>query len=57
MWTWIKGLFGFKNEIDPHAEYYLNVPEPEVPVHKPEHCSKHTIFRKSCFVCKELVYG
>jgi hypothetical protein len=57
MWTWIKSLFGFKNEMDPHAEYYLKTPEPDVPIHKPEHCSKHIRFRKSCPVCKELVHG
>jgi hypothetical protein len=57
MWTWIKSLFSFKNEIDPHAEYYLNVPESDVPVHKPEHCSTHNRFRKSCPACKELVHG
>ena len=43
--------------MDPHAEIYLKVPEPEIPVHeeKPEHCSGHLRFRKSCPRCQEII--
>ena len=41
------------NEKDPHEEYYLDVPEPEIPVHKekPKHCGSHTRYIKSCHQC------
>ena len=41
------------NEKDPHEEYYLDVPEPEIQVHKekPTHCGSHTRFIKSCHQC------
>ena len=55
-------LFGIKQcacpeDMDEHAELYLHVPEPEIPVHeeKPKHCSGHTRFRKSCPLCQEIV--
>ncbi len=58
IWNWIKNIFKPKRqEMDPHAELYLKVPEPEIPVHeeKPEHCSGHLRFRKSCPRCQEIV--
>ena len=58
IWNWIKNIFKpERQEMDPHAELYLKVPEPEIPVHeeKPEHCSGHLRFRKSCPACKEIV--
>jgi len=58
IWNWIKNIFKpEKQEMDPHAELYLKVPEPEIPVHeeKPEHCSGHLRFRKSCPRCQEIV--
>ena len=58
IWNWIKNIFKpERQEMDPHAELYLKVPEPEIPVHeeKPEHCSGHLRFRKSCPLCQEIV--
>ena len=58
IWNWIKNIFKpERQEMDPHAELYLKVPEPEIPVHeeKPEHCSGHLRFRKSCPRCQEIV--
>jgi hypothetical protein len=64
MIKWIKNLFckiiGIKQcqcpeDMDEHVEYFTKVPEPEIPVHKPEHCSGHTRFRKSCPLCLEIV--
>jgi len=64
MIKWIKNLFckifGIKQcqcpeDMDEHIEYFTKVPEPETPVHKPEHCSGHTRFRKSCPLCLEIV--
>jgi len=62
MIKWIKNLFckiiGVKQcecPEDEHIELYTKVPEPETPVHKPEHCSGHTRFRKSCPLCLEIV--
>ena len=42
-------------DMDEHAELYLKTPEPDVPVYKPEHCSSHLRFRKSCKACQEIV--
>ena len=42
-------------DMDEHAELYLKTPEPDVPVHNPEHCPSHLRFRKSCPRCQELV--
>ena len=41
------------DEKDPHEEYYLDVPEPEIQVHKekPTHCGSHTRYIKSCHQC------
>ena len=64
MIKWIKNLFckitGIKQcqcpeDMDEHVEYFTKVPEPEIPVYKPEHCSGHTRFRKSCPLCLEIV--
>jgi len=64
MIKWIKNLFckiiGVKQcqcpeDMDEHVEYFTKVPEPEIPVHKPKHCSGHTRFRKSCPLCIEIV--
>ena len=53
-------IFGIKQcsmsrRHDEHAELYLKTPEPDVPVHKPEHCPSHLRFRKSCLACQEIV--
>tara|TARA_R100000322_G_C5358330_1_gene170265 strand:- start:51 stop:251 length:201 start_codon:yes stop_codon:yes gene_type:complete len=54
----IKELFTPKEqEMDEHAELYLKVPEPEIPVHKePEEwtCDTHNRYKKSCPVCREI---
>ena len=44
-------------ETDEHLVLYEEAPEPEIPVHeeKPEHCSGHLRFRKSCPRCQEIV--
>ena len=64
MIKWIKNLFckiiGIKQcqcpeDMDEHVEYFTKVPKPEIPVHKLEHCSGHTRFRKSCPLCLEIV--
>ena len=58
---WIKNLFFKKEEMDPHEELMLHVPEPEIPVHveqskpKPNHCSVHTRFRRHCPVWAGVV--
>ena len=58
---WIKNLFSKKEEMDPHEELLLHVPEPEIPVHveqskpKPNHCSVHTRFRRHCPACAGVV--
>ena len=39
------------DDIDEHVEFFLNVPKPDVPVHKPTHCGSHTRFIKSCHQC------
>ena len=62
MIKWIKNLFckiiGVKQcecPEDEHIQLYTKIPDPETPVHKPEHCSGHTRFRKSCPRCQEIV--
>jgi hypothetical protein len=57
MWNWIKNLFTPEEQKDPHLVLYEDAAEPEVPVHKPDHCSTHSRFKKSCPSCKELAYG
>ena len=48
-------LFNIKacmcDEVDEHIEYFTEIPEPDVPVHKPKHCGSHTRFIKSCLQC------
>ena len=56
MWNWIKHLCRSEGK-DTHLVLYEDSPEPEVPIHKPDHCPTHSRFRKSCPACKELVYG
>jgi hypothetical protein len=59
--NWIKNFFSKKEEMDPHEELMLHVPEPEIPVHveqskpKPNHCSVHTRFRRHCPACAGVV--
>ena len=48
MWNWIKNLFTPEEQKDPHLVLYEDAAEPEVPVHKPDHCSTHSRFKKSC---------
>ena len=57
IWNWIKNIFKpERQEMDPHAELYLKVPEPEIPVHEePEWpCNTHNRYKKSCPVCREI---
>ena len=61
MIKWIKNLLckiiGIKQcqcPEDEHVEYFTKVPEPEIPVHKPEHCSGHTRFRNNCDDCRKV---
>ena len=58
---WICKIFRIKQcacpeEMDPHEELMLHVPEPEIPVHKkPERTSNtHNRYKKSCPTCKEI---
>ena len=60
--NWIKAWVGIKEEqMDPHEELYTKKAESDVPVYKnedavkPEHCSGHKRFRKSCPRCQEIV--
>ena len=43
-----KKLFGIKKEEEPHIVLYEEVKP------KPDPCSKHIYYRKSCPVCREL---
>ena len=57
IWNWIKNIFKpTRQEMDEHAELYLKVPEPEIPVHEePEWtCNTHNRYKKSCPVCREI---
>ena len=57
IWNWIKNIFKpTRQEMDEHAELYLKVPEPEIPVHKePEWiCNTHNRYKKSCPTCREI---
>ena len=47
MWNWIKNLF------TPKKEEVVVLQK----VVKPEHCSNHLRYRKSCPACIEVVYG
>jgi hypothetical protein len=40
-------------EMDEHIEYFIKIPEPEIPVHndKQPHCGSHIRFIKSCPQC------
>ena len=54
----IKSWFTPKEEMDPHAEFYLKEKESDTLIHvekKPEHCSGHLRFKKSCPRCQEVV--
>ena len=65
MIKWIKNLIckiaGIKQcecPEDEHAQLYLKVPEPDVPLYtdvdgKAVKCATHTRYKKSCPVCKE----
>jgi hypothetical protein len=46
IWNWIKNMF-LPEKQDPHLTLYEEV--------KPEHCSGHNRFRKSCPRCQEIV--
>jgi hypothetical protein len=53
IWNWIKNLF--TPQKDPHLVLYEDLPEPEIKVHKPTHCSRHLRFMKSCLDCKAAI--
>ena len=62
--NFICNLFGIKQcacpeDMDEHAELYLKVPEPEVPIYSDENgkavkCGTHNRYKKSCPTCKEI---
>ena len=57
-------LFGIKQcgcpeNMDEHAELYLKVPEPEIPIYSDENgkavkCGTHNRYKKSCLICREV---
>ena len=57
-------LFGIKQcacpeDMDEHAELYLKVPEPEIPIYSDENgkavkCGTHSRHKKSCPICREV---
>ena len=47
--NWIKNIFKPEKQ-DPHLLLYEEVKEP-----KPEPCSKHLRFKKSCIDCREVI--
>ena len=47
--NWIKNIFKPEKQ-DPHIVLYEEVKKP-----KPQHCSSHLRFRKSCPACQEIV--
>ena len=58
---WICKIFRIKQcacpeEMDPHEELMLHVPEPEIPVHEEPKwkCTTHNRYKKSCPICREL---
>ena len=48
IWNWIKNSFKPERQ-DPHLVMYEKVEK------KPEHCSGHLRFRKSCPRCQEII--
>ena len=61
MIKWIKNLLckiiGIKQcqcPEDEHVEYFTKVPEPEIPVHEPQHCKGHRRFRNNCDDCRKV---
>ena len=49
-------------DIDPHEELMLHVPEPEIPLYtdndgKPIKCGTHNRYKKSCPICREIMAG
>ena len=42
--------------MDEHAEFYLKVPEPDVPVHV-DPCPRHTRFIQKCHMCVAAAKG
>jgi hypothetical protein len=49
IWNWIKNIFKPEKQ-DPHLVLFEEVKKP-----KPQHCSSHLRFRKSCSACQEIV--
>ena len=45
-------------EMDPHEELMLHVPEPEVPLYMEDgkylKCGTHNRYKKSCPICREV---
>ena len=45
-------------DIDPHEELMLHVPEPEVPLYMEDgkylKCGTHNRYKKSCPICREV---
>ena len=60
--SWLFSWQKEKEEKDPHLQFYEDELEPEIPIHvetikKPEHCTTHSRFKKSCLKCQEIVNG
>ena len=54
--SFICSIFNIKAcQCDEHITMYTEVPEPDVPVHKPKHCGSHTKFMKSCHQCLAII--
>ena len=60
---WICKIFRIKQcacpeEMDPHEELMLHVPEPEVPLYMEDgkylKCGTHNRYKKSCPICREV---
>ena len=56
LWNKIKSLFTPEREMDEHAELYLKVPEPDVPIHV-DPCPRHTRFIAKCHMCVAAAKG
>ena len=48
-------------DMDPHEELMLHVPEPEVPLYMEDgkylKCGTHNRYKKSCPICREIMAG
>jgi len=56
LWNKIKSLFTPERDMDEHAELYLKVPKPDIPVHV-EPCPIHNYFKRKCHMCVAAAKG